>query len=216
MQSENVRQRHVGHSFVVRFTHWVNVFAMVCMIMSGMGIYNAHPILPFTFPQLLTLGGWLGGSTSWHFAVMWLLVGNGLVYLLFGCLSGDLIRRLLSFGPVDLLRDLRLALTFRLSHGSGSYNAVQKAMYVGVLVLGVLMVASGLAIWKPVQFAWLTALFGGFAFARVVHFLGMAAFLTFIVVHIAMVALFPRTLLSMVFGAWRFGKTKEPGHGQND
>lgn len=173
---------------------------MVCMVMSGMGIYNAHPILPFLFPEKMTLGGWLGGSTVWHFAVLWLFVANGLVYLAYGTASGYLRRRLLSLRPGDLFRDLRLAFTFRLGHADHSYNAIQKVMYLGALLLGVLMVTSGLAIWKPVQFAWLTNLFGGFEWARVVHFAGMAALLSFFVVHMVMVVIVPRTLRSMVFG----------------
>nr|WP_280736560.1 cytochrome b/b6 domain-containing protein [Sinorhizobium numidicum] len=205
--------RSAGHPIVVRLTHWINVFAMVCMVMSGMGIYNAHPILPFRFPEEMTLGGWLGGSTVWHFAVMWLFVGNGLVYLAFGTASNYLRKRMLTLRLGDLLRDLRLALAFRLRHEAYSYNAIQKAMYLGVLLLGVLMVVSGMVLWKPIQFGLLTALFGGFDFARIVHFAGMAALLGFFVVHIVMVALVPRTLLSMGFGAGHLKRRKEKSDG---
>lgn len=201
MSSELPIARSQGHPLVVRLTHWTNALAMVCMVMSGMGIYNAHPILPFHFPESMTLGGWLGGSTVWHFAVLWLFVANGLVYLAYGAASGYLRRSLLSLSIGDLLRDLRLAFTFRLGHAEHSYNAIQKSMYLGALLLGALMVASGLAIWKPVQFAWLTGLFGGFEWARVVHFAGMAAILGFFIIHIVMVAIVPQTLRSMVFGA---------------
>ncbi|TRL35970.1 cytochrome b/b6 domain-containing protein [Rhizobium straminoryzae] len=211
MQRENRWSGRTAHPGVIRVTHWINVFAMVCMVMSGMGIYNAHPILPFRFPEAVTLGGWLGGSTVWHFAVMWLLIGNGLAYLLFGSASGYLRARLLKVGPRDVLRDLRQALAFRLQHQSGDYNAIQKLMYLGALLLGVLMVASGLALWKPVQFHWLTTLFGGFATTRVVHFAGMAGLLGFVFIHVAMVAIVPRTLLSMSVGTSIFDKKKEPG-----
>lgn len=207
MSSELPAIRSKGHPLVVRLTHWTNALAMVCMVMSGMGIYNAHPILPFHFPERMTLGGWLGGSTVWHFAVLWLFVANGSVYLAYGTASGYLRRSLLPLRLGDLLRDLRLALTFRLGHAGHSYNAIQKAMYLGALLLGVLMVASGLAIWKPVQFAWLTSLFGGFEWARVVHFAGMAALLGFFIVHIVMVAIVPQTLRSMVLGV--VSETKE-------
>lgn len=206
--------RSKGHPLVVRLTHWTNAFAMVCMVMSGMGIYNAHPILSFHFPEKMTLGGWLGGSTIWHFAVLWLFVANGLVYVAYGAASGYLRRSLLPLSIGDLLRDLRLAFTFRLGHEGSSYNAIQKVMYLSALLLGVLMVASGLAIWKPVQLAWLTSLFGGFEWARVVHFAGMAALLSFFVVHIVMVAIVPRTLRSMVFGvvsATEGERDHEPG-----
>jgi thiosulfate reductase cytochrome b subunit len=178
-----------------------------------MGIYNAHPILPFRFPEEMTLGGWLGGSTVWHFAVMWLFVGNGLVYLAFGTASNYLRKRLLTLRLADLLLDLRLALTFSLRHESHGYNAIQKAMYLGVLLLGILMVVSGIVLWKPIQFGLLTALLGGFDSARIVHFAGMAALLGFLVVHIIMVALVPKTLLSMGFGAGLLKRGKEKSDG---
>lgn len=199
------------HPIVARITHWVNVVAMVWMVMSGMGIYNAHPILSFTFPEAMTLGGWLGGSTAWHFAVMWLLVGNGIIYILFGITSGYLRERLFPVRIADVVRDMRSALTGRLSHDTGSYNAVQKALYLFVLFLGVLMIASGLAIWKPVQFSWLAWLFGGFDFARVVHFIGMVLILGFVLIHVVMVILVPRTLLSMTVG--RLFSKRSAGHG---
>ncbi|MEI1248589.1 cytochrome b/b6 domain-containing protein [Rhizobium aouanii] len=213
MRQEKKDPRSASHPVVVRLTHWINVFAMVCMVMSGMGIYNAHPILPFRFPEEMTLGGWLGGSTAWHFAVMWLFVGNGLVYLAFGTASNYLRKRLLNLRLGDLLRDLRLALTFSLRHESHSYNAIQKAMYLGVLLLGGLMLASGLVLWKPIQFGPLTALLGGFDSARIVHFTGMAALLGFLIVHIVMVAVVPKTLLSMVFGTGLLKEKKEKSDG---
>ncbi|OZI38506.1 thioredoxin reductase [Bordetella genomosp. 10] len=188
------------HTLPVRLTHWVNVYAMGCMFMSGWGIYNASPIFPFTFPEWATLGGWLGAATIWHFAVMWLLVGNGLLYLLTGALDGHLRRDLFSVRAADVRRDVAAALRLRLGHRAGHYNAVQKAMYLGVLLLGLLLVLSGLAIWKPVQLQALTTLFGGFAAARVVHFLAMAGVALFVIVHVLMVLLVPRTLPPMITG----------------
>lgn len=213
MRQEKNDPRSAGHPVVVRLTHWINVFAMVCMVMSGMGIYNAHPILPFRFPEEITLGGWLGGSTVWHFAVMWLFVGNGLVYLVFGTASDYLRKRMLTLRLADLLRDLRLAVTFNLRHESHGYNAIQKAAYLGVLLLGILMVVSGMVLWKPIQFGLLTALLGGFDSARIVHFAGMAALLGFLVIHIVMVALVPKTLLSMIFGTGLLKERKEKSDG---
>lgn len=188
------------HTLPVRLTHWLNVYAMACMFMSGWAIYNASPIFAFTFPEWATLGGWLGAATIWHFAVMWLLVANGLVYLLAGIFNGHLRRDLLSVSVADVRQDLAAALRMRLGHRIGHYNAVQKAMYLGVLLLGLLLVLSGLAIWKPVQLQALTALFGGFAAARVVHFLAMAGIGLFVVVHLLMVLLVPRTLPPMITG----------------
>lgn len=196
------------HSATVRVTHWLNVFAMVCMFMSGWGIYNASPIFNFNFPEWATLGGWLGGSTAWHFAVMWLLVANGLVYLLGGLFSGHLRRDLLAVTPGAVWSDFTAALRLRLGHTVGRYNAVQKAMYLGVLLLGALIVLSGLAIWKPVQLQELTALFGGFATARIVHFVSMAGIGLFVLVHLALVLLVPRTLPPMITGR------AKPGHAE--
>ncbi|GAB2901900.1 cytochrome b/b6 domain-containing protein [Paraburkholderia jirisanensis] len=195
--------RVVVHSLIVRITHWINAFAMVCMVMSGWAIYNASPIFPFRFPAWATVGGWLGGSIAWHFAAMWLLVGNGLVYLAHGLATRHLRRHLLPVRPREVLRDFVRALRFQLPHETGSYNAVQRLLYVAVLLLGVLLVASGLSIWKPVQFWWLTALFGGFDFARRVHFVAMAGVVGFVVVHLALVMLVPRTLPSMITGRAR-------------
>jgi thiosulfate reductase cytochrome b subunit len=195
--------RVVVHSLMVRITHWINAFAMVCMVMSGWAIYNASPIFPFRFPVWATVGGWLGGSIAWHFAAMWLLVGNGLVYLAHGLATRHLRRHLLPVRPREVLRDFMRALRFQLPHEVGSYNAVQRLLYVAVLLLGVLLVASGLSIWKPVQFWWLAALFGGFDFARRVHFVAMAGVVGFVVVHLALVMLVPRTLPSMITGRAR-------------
>jgi thiosulfate reductase cytochrome b subunit len=195
--------RVVVHSLIVRITHWINAFAMVCMVMSGWAIYNASPIFPFRFPVWATVGGWLGGSIAWHFAAMWLLVGNGLVYLAHGLATRHLRRHLLPVRPREVLRDFMRALRFQLPHEVGSYNAVQRLLYVAVLLLGVLLVASGLSIWKPVQFWWLAAMFGGFDFARRVHFVAMAGVVGFVVVHLALVMLVPRTLPSMITGRAR-------------
>lgn len=188
------------HPLVVRITHWVNAFAMVCMIASGWRIYNASPIFDFTFPGWMTLGGWLGGALAWHFAAMWLLVLNGLVYLGYGLISGHLRKNFLPVSPRAVWRDTYAALTFRLAHSFGRYNAVQKLLYIGVVLLGVLTVLSGLAIWKPVQLQVLTSVFGGYDFARVVHFAAMTGIVLFVAVHLSLVVLVPSTLLPMITG----------------
>jgi thiosulfate reductase cytochrome b subunit len=171
------------------------------MIGSGWQIYNASPLFPFTFPSGLTLGGWLAGGLLWHFAAMWLLVANGLVYLFVGLVTGGLRRRLLPIRPAEMLSDLRAALTGRIGHADlAVYNAVQKAFYLGVLLAGALIVASGLAMWKPVQLQWLAALLGGYEGARLVHFFAMAAIGAFLVVHVVMALLVPRSLRAMILG----------------
>jgi len=188
------------HPLAVRLAHWVNVFALTCMVMSGWAIYNATPIFSFSFPAWVTLGGWLGGAVAWHFAAMWLQVANGLFYLAYGVASGHFRRHFLPLRGRDIARDTLLALRGHLSHQTGTYNAVQRLFYVFVLLMGVLVVASGLAIWKPVQFSVLTELFGGFDTARLVHFIAMAGIVSFVAIHLVMVVLVPRTLLPMVTG----------------
>lgn len=191
------------HRWPVRFTHWVNLFAMICMFMSGWEIYNASPLFDFQFPAAITLGGWLGGAIGWHLAVMWLLAVNALCYLLWGLCSGHFRRDLLPLRFTTLRHDIWQTFTLRLRHRHGHYNAIQKLMYLGVLVLGLLLVLSGLAIWKPVQLYWLVALFGGFDSARYVHFFAMAGIGLFVVIHVAMVIIVPRTLWDMLTGGKR-------------
>lgn len=188
------------HPMAVRIAHWLNAFAIGCMLTSGWGIYNASPIFGFRFPAWMTLGGWLGGSIAWHFAAMWLLVVNGLFYLGYGAASGHFRRRLLPLRARDVVADTTSALRFRLPHHPGAYNAVQKLLYLGVMLLGVVVVLSGLAIWKPVQLEPLCNFFGGFDFARKVHFAAMAGIAAFVVVHLALVAIVPKTLLPMLVG----------------
>lgn len=188
------------HSLTVRLTHWVNAMAMTVMIMSGWRIYDASPLFGFEFPAWMTLGDWLGGALAWHFAAMWLLAGNFALYVGYGLVSGHIRRRLLPLRPQEIWRDLVAALRFRLPHSDDSYNAVQRLLYVlvGVGIAGAII--SGLAIWKPVQLAPLTALLGGYEVARRVHFLAMAGISLFIVVHLVLVVLVPRTLVAMLTG----------------
>jgi thiosulfate reductase cytochrome b subunit len=193
-------QRGAIHPLPVRVAHGVNAFAMVCMLMSGWAIYNASPIFAFSFPAWATVGGWLGGSIAWHFAAMWLLAANGLVYVAYGFASGHFRRVLLPIRRDELMRDMRQALRLELQHRLGVYNTVQRILYIVVLLLGVLVVASGLAIWKPVQLFWLTDFFGGYDVAREVHFIAMAGIAGFIVIHLLLVLIVPRTILPMISG----------------
>lgn len=185
----------------VRVLHWTNAVAMVLMIMSGWQIYNASPLFNFTFSPSITLGGWLGGGIQWHFAAMWLLMVNGLVYLVAGLATGRFRRKLLPISPAGVLGDARAALTGKLSHADLTrYNNVQKLLYAGIIVVGILIVLSGLSIWKPVQFQYLTALFGGYDIARYVHFAMMALICTFLVIHVALALLVPKSLRAMIIG----------------
>jgi thiosulfate reductase cytochrome b subunit len=189
------------HPAWVRVTHWINALAMFVMIASGWQIYNASPLFPFVFPPAITLGGWLAGALLWHFAAMWLLAVNGLVYVVLGLLTGRFRRKLVPIRPGEVLADAKAALTGKLAHDDLSvYNAVQKLLYVGVILAGIVIVLSGLAIWKPVQLQELTAVFGGYDAARYVHFFAMAVIVGFLVVHVIMAVLVPKALRAMITG----------------
>src|SRR5262245_40070483 len=177
--------RQVIHPAWVRITHWINALAMIMMILSGWQIYNASPLFPFAFP--VGIGGWLAGALLWHFAAMWLLVINGIVYLALGFATGRFRRKLFPIRPREVLSDTLAALRGRLSHEDLSvYNAVQRLLYVGVILAGILVVLSGISIWKPVQVQELTAVFGGYDTARFVHFFAMAAIVGFLVIHVTL------------------------------
>jgi thiosulfate reductase cytochrome b subunit len=208
----------VLHPLIVRATHWVNALAIIVMIGSGWRIYNSDPLFGFDFPVWMTLGGWpevsqhwhneegLAGALQWHFAAMWLLLVNLIVYVVYGLASGHFRRTFLPIRPRELLRDVRAAFSGRLAHHIGERNAVQKSMYVGVVLVIVLTVLSGLSIWKPVQFQELTALFGGYDVARHVHFFCMAAIVLFLAVHLLLTALVPKVLPPMITGRARDGR----------
>jgi thiosulfate reductase cytochrome b subunit len=204
------------HALPVRIAHWLMALSILIMIGSGWRIYNASPIFPFSFPVWMTLGGnvrtslaWHGDpgvatAIAWHFFGMWLLGASFLLFVLWGVFSGHFRRDFLPVGPVSFLRDFIAAARFRLEHTLGRYNAVQKVFYWGVMALILVMIVSGIAIWKPVQTYPLETLFGGFQGARLVHFLAMSGIVAFLFVHLALVALVPTTLIAMITG--HFGK----------
>ena len=189
------------HPAWVRITHWINALAMLVMIGSGWQIYNASPLFSFNFPKSIALGGWLAGALLWHFAAMWVLAINGLVYVTLGIVTGRFRRKLWPIRPREVVADVLAALTGKLSHEDLSvYNAVQKLLYLGVILAAVVIILSGVSIWKPVQFQELTTLFGGYDFARYVHFAAMATIVGFLVVHVALALLVPKSLRAMVRG----------------
>jgi len=195
------RPTHTVHPLYVRVTHWTNALIILVMIGSGWQIYNASPLFAFTFPGGITLGGWLAGGLLWHFAAMWLLIANGLIYVALGLVTGRFRRMLLPIRPSDVARDLRAALAGRLrSEDPFRYNSIQKLLYLVVLLTGVVIVTSGLAIWKPVQLRELAALFGGYDGARLVHFFAMAVIVGFLTLHVAMALLAPKRLRAMLRG----------------
>ncbi len=185
----------------LRLSHWLNAIAVIVMVMSGWRIYNASPLFPFVFPSGITMGGWLGGAIQWHFAAMWIVVVNGGFYLLANALGGRLFTRFFPVSPRAVWRDATLALRGDLSHDDlGRYNAVQRAAYLFVMVDLLVLVLSGLVLWKHVQFPILRELMGGYETARRIHFFAMAGLVAFFVVHVAMSALVPRTLVAMIRG----------------
>jgi len=197
----DLRTDGVIHPLWVRITHWINALAMLVMIGSGWQIYNASPLFDFVFPSSITLGGWLAGALLWHFAAMWVLAINGLVYVTLGIATGRFRRKLFPIWPGELVANVKAALTFRLAHEDLSvYNAVQKLLYLGVILAGIVLVLSGLSIWKPVQLQELTALFGGYDAARYVHFFAMASVVGFLVVHVALALIVPKSLRAMLRG----------------
>ena len=185
----------------VRIVHWINAVAIFMMVTSGWQIYNASPLFNFKFSSSITLGGWLGGALQWHFAAMWLLMTNGLVYLTLGFVTGRFRKKLLPVSASGVLEDTKAALSGKLSHDDlSTYNQVQRLLYIGIIIVGIVIVLSGLSMWKPVQLQYLTALFGGYDIARYIHFACMAAIVAFMVVHVALALLVPKSLRAMIIG----------------
>lgn len=193
------------HPLTLRVMHWTNAVAMVIMIGSGWKIYNDEVIFGFLhFPEAITLGVWAQHGLQWHFFGMWILMLNGLAYLAYGFVSGRFRRMLWPIRPVEVVREALAALTFKLKHTDLThYNAVQKVLYVGVIAVIIVQVITGIAIWKPVQFSGLISLFGGFQGARLAHFIGMALIVGFMVVHLSLALLVPKTILAMLTGGPR-------------
>ncbi len=206
------------HHWIVRVTHWVAVVAILIMAGSGLRIFDAYPAFhrkgdtfccyPFEghpIPAWLTFGGWLGGARNWHFAMMWVLLINGLVYVGFVYLHGewrDLVPR---HGDVrDAWQMVRFYLFLRARHPhQRKHNALQKTAYFAMPWIGAIIVLTGIAIWKPVQLGPLTAVFGGYVWARYWHFLGMVALLAVAAAHVFMVfAVDPYSLPSMITGRY--------------
>ena len=202
------------HPLAVRIMHWVNAAAMLVMITSGWGIYDDDVIIRgLHFSGGLRLGDWAAWSLNWHFAGMWFLAVNGLAYLLYGFATGRLRERLLPIRLSELVQTVTDTLHFKIAHEDLTvYNAVQKLLYIVVILAGVSQVVTGVAIWKPVQFSGLVSLLGGFQTARVIHFCGMAVIVGFLCVHVALALLVPQTLWAMLTGGPRLrGPERQAG-----
>jgi thiosulfate reductase cytochrome b subunit len=191
----------IVHPGWLRATHWINAVAVFVMVTSGLKIYNATAFLNFTFPREVTLGGWLGGALQWHFAAMWLLIINGMIYLIFNSVTNRLTTKFFPLSFKSFFTDINAALKGRLTHAEPwKYNTVQRIAYLLVMLDSILLVLSGLVLWKSVQFPLLRALLGGYEGARLVHFAAMSAIVLFVIVHLVMVLLVPKTLFAMIRG----------------
>ena len=190
------------HPKAVRLMHWTNAVAMIVMIGSGWGIYDDDVIVHgLHFSQFFRIGSWAAESLLWHFAAMWLLMLNGFAYLVYGFVTGRFRERLLPVRWGDVVQTVRDTLHLHVAHEDLTvYNAVQKLLYMVAIFAGISQVVTGLAIWKPVQFSWLVDLIGGFQNARLVHFLGMAVLVGFLIVHVILSLLVPSTLRAMLTG----------------
>ena len=201
------------HRLYVRVFHWLNAAAIVMMVMSGWKIYNASPIFEsIAFPDSITLGDWLGGALQWHFAAMWLFVVNLAIYLVLGIVTGHFRRKMFPVSPSAVISDVSQALRGKLAHDSHDYNAVQKVFYIGVIAVLLMTFVSGLVVWKSAQFQALSWIVGSYDTARIVHFAGMSLICAFIVVHLALVAIVPSTLIPMITGWAKPFSKKEKSH----
>lgn len=210
---------HRQQPLAIRLAHWINVPLLAIMAGSGLQIliaypyfgprgalYRWYPLQGFAPPAWMRVGGWLAGARHWHFAVAWLLILNALVYLGYEAVSGEWRRR--AFLP---RRDSAGALTMfayylrlrRTPPAEDFYNGLQRLAYTSAILFGLVVVLSGLAIYKPVQLHWLTSLFGGYDGARVVHFACLLLLAGFTATHIVLVALHPKTLIAMINGGRR-------------
>ncbi|MBV9076849.1 MAG: cytochrome b/b6 domain-containing protein [Methylobacteriaceae bacterium] len=190
------------HPWPVRIMHWINAAAIIVMIGSGLGIYNDSVIIQgLHFPEYLVLGSWMAKNLQWHLAAMWVFMLNGLAYLIYGIATGRFRNKLFPITAGEIWETIRETMRLKLSHEDVTmYNAVQKTLYIVVIVAAVAQVVSGFAIWKPMQLSWLTDALGGFQIARIIHLTGMAIIAGFLLVHVALALLVPRTLWAMLSG----------------
>jgi thiosulfate reductase cytochrome b subunit len=210
VRSEAHKKRRL-HPLPLRIMHWINALAIFIMVGSGWRIYNDDALFSWLyFPDFLVIGKWAQYGLQWHFFGMWIFVINGLAYLSYGIATGRFRRKLLPIWPREVLATVADALRLRLSHEDLTvYNAVQKTLYLGVILVGILIVITGLSLWKPVQFSELAGLFGNFQIIRLIHFLCMSAIVGFVVVHVMLALLVPQSLLAMLTGGPTVGDTPE-------
>lgn len=217
--SDGTTVRGTRHHPIVRVTHWVSAVALAVMATSGLRIYNASPAFArkgeaafawwplegMSAPAWLTFGGWLGGARHWHFAMMWLLVLNALVYLIYLFRHGrwrSIVPRVNAWR--DAMEMARFYMFLRKAHPvQGKHNALQQYAYTMMLLCGTMLVVSGISIWKPVTLGWLTNALGGYALARWWHFLAMLLLTALVTAHVIMVfTVDPYSLRAMTTGGY--------------
>ncbi len=205
--NSTAHRARVLHPLPLRIMHWINAVAIFIMIGSGWRIYNDDVLFGWLhFPDFLVIGKWAQYGLQWHFFGMWIFVINGLCYLIYGIVSGRFRQKLFPISLHDILATVGDALHFRLSHEDLTvYNAVQKILYLGVILVGILIVITGLCLWKPVQFSELASPFGNFQTIRFIHFLCMSAIVGFVLVHVTLALLVPQSLLAMLSGGPTIG-----------
>ncbi len=190
------------HPLWLRLMHWANATSVVLLVMSGWRIYDAtHFMFGLRIPTQWTIGGWLGGAIQWHFAAMWILVVNAVLYIVMSIATRRFGSQFLPVGPRSLWADIKAFVTGHLSHADiRRYNTIQKLAYLFAMLDIVVLILSGLVLWKSVQLPWLRVLLGGYELARRIHFFAMAGMVGFALVHIVMALLVPKTIKAMVWG----------------
>jgi len=168
-----------SQAILAKTFHWVNIISLLFMMSSGLQIYNANPVFGgrggWHFPNLLLLGGWLGGGRDWHFAVMWIYSLNLLAYGLFVFISRRWQRRFASSSDIKAIR-----VSENVKRKSYAWHRLVYTLIIPILILAI---ASGLAMYKPVQLHWLASLFGDWQTLRTVHFITVPTVLLFTFVH---------------------------------
>jgi Ni/Fe-hydrogenase b-type cytochrome subunit len=194
-----MRGERLEHPAVVRLCHWLSALAVAILVASGLEVFAAFPgfgdKVPqrdlFTPPEVVRLGGWLGGALQWHLTFAWVFLTGGLVYVAYQVTTGNyrqvlfstddvrgvwpMARHYFFFGPRPAQRE--------------SYNPLQKLAYSIAIAAGGVLAATGLALYKPVQLSGLVRAIGGLRLARVWHFAAMSVLVAFVPGHLIMVAL---------------------------
>jgi len=183
-----------SQAFFAKAFHWVNIISLILMITSGLQIYNANPVFGgrrgWHFPDFVVLGGWLAGGRDWHFAMMWIYSFNLLGYGLYIFITRRWQHRFASGGDLKAVR---------VSQNEKRKNyAWHRLVYTAIVPILLLAIASGLAMYKPVQLHWLAALFGDWQTLRTVHFITVPIVLLFTLVH---------SLLALKVGSMRLIKS---------